>query len=210
MSVAHWPESLRQFPRRESYAGGPVDTRVRFDPERGQPIFRAGTTADPEVWQATFPNLTQADLLVFRAFYRDDLARGTLSYSWRDPVYGDAALWKILGDGTQAFNIVARGADRHDLTLRLMRLPGAPWWGPYLRPGASVVPQVVADWTGGVYGIGGAKVAASALPAVAGTFDVYSVSSTDVETFAAGQVITAGGIPASAPSLVKRRVYFAV
>ena len=71
-----------------------------------------------------------------------------------------------------------------------------------------MVPQVVADWDAGVYGIGGAKAAASALPAVTGTFNVYSVSTSDVETYTAGVVITAGGIPSTAPALVKRRIYF--
>ena len=49
-------------------------------------------------------------------------------------------------------------------------------------PGASVVPQVVADWNAGVYGIGGAKVLAGGALAVAGTFNVSSVSTSDVET----------------------------
>jgi hypothetical protein len=205
----YWPVALPQFPRRDSWTGGPQDSRVQFQPSYGPPLQRARTTADPETWDGIFRNLKQADLLVLRAFVADDLARGTLAYSWRDPVFGDAALWRILGDGQRLYALTARGANLHDATLRLMRLPGSPWWGPYLRPAASRVPDVVADWDAGVYGIAGAKVAASALPLVAGTFDVYSTSTSDVETVALAQVITAGGIPATAPGSVKRRVYFA-
>lgn len=207
MSVPNWPSTLPQFPQRP-LSGGLQDSRARFDPEYGPPIDRPRTTADVEVYDAVFRNLRLTALSAFRTFWETDLVRGTRAFAWRDPTYGDPALWKILGDGERAFSVQNRGADLHDLSLRLMRLPGTPWWAPYVRAGESVVPQVVADWHNGVYGIAGAKVAASALPAVAGTFNVWSLSSTDVETYSAGVVITAGGIPATAPSLTKRRVYF--
>lgn len=204
----NWPASLPQFPKRQAYSGGPLDTRASFATEYGPPILRARTTANPETYDATFRNLRLTAVQVFRAFVATDLAGGIRSFAWRDPVMGDPALWKILGNGGRLFDLMARGADLHDLTLKLMRLPGTPWWAPYVRPDASVVPQVVADWDAGVYGIDGDKVLASALTAVTGTFDVFSVSSTDVETFTPGVVITGGGIPATAPALTKRRIYF--
>lgn len=208
MSVPYWPAGLRQQPSRDGWTGGPKDSRASFDPEYGPPLKRRRTTADGRVFQARFGQMTGAQLALFDAFYADDLAGGALSFCWRDPVRGDVALWIILGSGAQAYDFAAKGADRHDLTMQMMRLPGTPWFAPYLRAGSSKPPEVVADWDAGIIGIGGAKVTAAALTAVAGTFDVYSTSSTDVETFAAAQVITAGGIPATAPSLTKRRVYF--
>ena len=208
MPVANWPASLPQFPWDQSFNGGPRDTRARFDSEYGPPILRNRTTANPEVFDAAFRNLSLVEISAFRTFYQTDLGNGVAAFSWRDPVRGDPALWKIVGNGELAFTITPRRGDKHDLTLRVMRMPGLPWWASYVRAGLSVVPQVVADWNAGVYGIGGAKVAASALPAVTGTFNVYSVSTTDVETYSAGVVISAGGIPATAPALVKRRVYF--
>jgi hypothetical protein len=204
----NWPVAMPQLPRREGFNGGPIDSRAVFDTEYGPPITRARTTANPETFDAAFRNLRLTALQAFKAFIATDLAGGVKSFAWRDPVFGDPALWKILRNGERLYDLVPRGADLHDLTLKLMRLPGTPWWGPYVRPGASVVPEVVADWTAGVFGIAGSKVAASALPAVTGTFDVYSVSTSDVETFTAGVVITAGGIPATAPALTKRRIYF--
>lgn len=204
----NWPASLPQFPQRQAFNGGPLDTRVSFATEYGPPILRARTTAIPRTFDATFRNLKLVQLQAFQAFIDTDLGGAVRSFSWRDPVMGDPALWKIMGNGGRLFDLMARGADLHDLSLKLMRLPGTPWWAAYVRPGASVVPEVVADWNAGVYGIGGAKVLASALPAVTGTFNVYSVSSTDVETYTAGVVIGAGDIPATAPALTKRRVYF--
>ena len=209
MSVPNWPADLPQFPQRQGFSGGPVDTRVKFETEYGPPITRNRTTANPETYDATFRNLRLTSVAAFKTFYTTTLGGGVRNFAWRDPVTGDAALWKILGNGARAFDIVARGADLHDLTLKLMRMPGVPWWAGYVRPGESVVPDVVADWDAGVYGIAGAKVAAGALPAVTGTFNVWSVSSTDVETYSAAVVIGAGDIPATAPALTKRRVYFA-
>jgi len=209
MPVPNWPAGLPQFPKREAFSGGPLDSRASFETEYGQPITRARTTANPETYDATFRNLRLTAVQLFRSFIATELAGGVKSFSWRDPVVGDVALWRILGNGGRLYDLMARGADLHDLTLKLMRLPGTPWWAPYVRPGASVVPQVVADWNAGVYGIDGAKVVAGALPAVAGTFNVYSVSSTDVETYSAGVVIAPGDIPTTAPALTKRRIYFA-
>ena len=193
MPVPNWPAGLPQFPKREAFSGGPLDSRASFETEYGQPITRARTTANPETYDATFRNLRLTAVQLFRSFIATELAGGVKSFSWRDPVVGDVALWRILGNGGRLYDLMARGADLHDLTLKLMRLPGTPWWAPYVRPGASVVPQVVAG----------------ALPAVAGTFNVYSVSSTDVETYSAGVVIAPGDIPTTAPALTKRRIYFA-
>lgn len=203
-----WPAGLPLYPMREAFSGGPLDTRAKFQTDLGVPITRPRTSADAETYEATFKNLKLAQIATFRAFVANDLLRGTRSYVWRDPVMGDVALWRLIGNGERLYDVLARGADLHNLTLKLMRLPGTPWWAPYVRPGATVVPWVVADWNAGVYGIAGSKVTAANLPLVSGTFNVYSVSSTDVETYTAGVVITAGGIPATAPALTKRRVYF--
>lgn len=204
----NWPTALPQFPWDQGFNGGPLDSRVRFETEYGPPILRNRTTANPETFDAVFRNLRLTAVNAFRTFWATDLGGGVKSFSWRDPVRGDPALWRILGNGNRAFDITPRRGDLHDLSLKLMRMPGTPWWSPYVRPSASVVPQIVADWDASVYGINGAKVAASALPAVSGTFNVYSVSSTDVETYTAGVVIAPGGIPATAPALTKRRIYF--
>lgn len=203
-----WPANLPQRPKREAFNGGPLDTRASFATEYGPPILRARTTAAPRTFDATFRNLKLVQVQAFQAFLDSDLGGAVRSFSWRDPVMGDPALWQILGNGQRLYDLVPRGADLHDLSLKLMRRPGTPWWVAYVRPDASVVPEVVADWDAGIFGIGGAKVLASAMPAVSGTFDVYSVSTSDVETYTAGVVIAPGDIPASAPSLTKRRVYF--
>ncbi len=208
MPVPYWPAAMRQTPQRGSWTGGPQDNRAKFEPEYGPPILRRRTTAETEIWQGLFPNLNGTMRAAFRGFWADDLAGGSLAFAWRDPVTDEVALWRILGSGDRAYDMAHRGAGLSDLTVQLMRLPGTPWWAPYVRAGSSKPPQVVADWNAGIHGIDGRRVPASALPAVAGTFDVWSLSTAGVETFAAAQVITPGGIPATAPALTRRRTYF--
>lgn len=208
MPYPFWPATLRQMPRRESWTGGPQDTRASFKPDVGPPIQRRRVTGDAELYEAVFPNFTGAMRATFKAFYATDLSGGTRAFCWRDPVLDDVALWRIIGNGERGYDISARGADRHDISLRLMRLPGTPWFAPYMRAGSSRPPFVVADYIAGVFGVDGAKTAAAAVALVAGTFNEYRVSSTDVETFTANKVITAGGIPATAPALTKRIVAF--
>ena len=89
-----------------------------------------------------------------------------------------------------------------------MRLPGVPWFAAYMRAGSSKPPYVVADYIAGVFGIDGAKTTAAAVALVAGTVNVYRTSTADVETLTPNEVITAGGIPATAPALTKRIVAF--
>lgn len=208
MPVPYWPASLPQLPWTQGFNGGPVDSRASFDTEVGPPIDRPRTTALVRAYDARFGNLRAAQLATLDAFLVTELAQGSLPFAWRDPIFGDVARWKVIKNGNLLYSITPRRGDLAEASMKLMRLPGVPWWASYVRPNASQVPQVVADWNAGVYGINGEKVAASALPAVTGTFNVYSVSSTDVETFTAGVVITAGGIPTTAPIGVKRRVYF--
>lgn len=153
MPVPNWPVSLRQQPRRGTWTGGPQDSRATFEPEYGPPLHRRRTTADPVVYDGVvFPNLSGVQAAAFDAFWQNDLSGGALAFAWRDPVTDAPALWRIIGGGKTAYSIAARGANLHDLSLNLMRLPGSPWWGPYLRPASSIVPVLVLDFLGQKYG----------------------------------------------------------
>lgn len=202
-----WPDGIPACVMRNTAQGGPLDNRVSFEPELGPPIERPRGTAVVEVFDIELPPMSSAQVEIYETWFRSDIAFGAIPYVWRDPISDAVTRWKILkGDPTYRKSQTTKG--KVIVTFRAMRLPSAPWYASYVRPMQFQPPQVVADWDAGVYGIGGQKVAASALPAVSGTFDVYSVSSTDVETFTAGVVIMPGDIPATAPALVKRRVYF--
>lgn len=127
MPSPSWPATLPQTPRRSTWAGGPMDFRRKFVPDRGDAIVRRATTAEVMSYQGVvFPNLKSAQLATFEAFYRDDLKGGTIPYLWNDPVTGTSWLWRIDGDGALAYRVTSKGAGLHDLTVNLIRRPGAP------------------------------------------------------------------------------------
>lgn len=124
MSLPAWPATLPQAPDRRSWTGGPREDRAVFEPDLGPPMLRARTTVDTTVWTATFPRLTFAQVETFRAFWHDDLRRGTLPFLWVDPVFGDEARWIIGAGGDRPWTIRSSGGRYFDLSLTLVRLPG--------------------------------------------------------------------------------------
>jgi hypothetical protein len=201
-----WPADLPQTPQRGSFSGGPKNSRVSFQPDRGPPIDRLGDTAETLQKSAVFPQIKTATLDVFRAWFSTDLRRGTLPYAWRDPIDGLAWRWKIVGEDLD-YEEASRGATLHDLTLRLLRLPGRPWWQPYCTAtGALRLPYVVADYTNGVFGVDLARTPASVVAALAGTLDLYTTATGGAVTEELAHAVIAGDIPATAPGGVAKIV----
>lgn len=170
--------------------------------------MRAGTTADVMVYGgAVFPNMTAAQRVIFEAFWRVDLARGTLPFSWLEPETKVAGLW-LIAPGELGYSFSSKGADLSDLTLTLIRKPGTPWYAPYMLSGSARVPYVVADYTGSVFGVDAKRSPAASVAAVAGVFDLYTTSTLGVVTPSLAATVTAGGIPATAPMGVAKIVGF--
>lgn len=161
MAYASWPASLPQLPARRQWTGGPQDSRVQFQPEYGPPITRRRTTADVRIYDGAWTQLSTAQRATFEAFYDEDLAGGTQPFVMLDPVTAEVARWRVVGDGSLPYSFVAKGAGWHDLSMRMMRLPGATWFAPYLPAGTLEVPAMVLDFANQVYGIDGVRKAFS-------------------------------------------------
>lgn len=199
-----WPHTLRQSPRRHNWTGGPRDERVSFEPDRGAPIDRVGATAQTYDFAAVFPNFSDAQRAEFIRWFREDLALGTRWYAWRDPVSLDVALWKIIAD-QQAFSFTAKGAGWHDLSLRLLRRPGSPWWGEYCAEGMILrPPAIVADYAGSVFGLDLARAPAADVASASGTYDVLTTRPGFGTTVELNRTLVPGDVPATAPVGVSR------
>ncbi|MCV2870632.1 hypothetical protein OEW28_18625 [Defluviimonas sp. WL0002] len=202
-----WPASLPQTPRRGAWVGGPTEARVQFEAEYGPPIERARTTADMEVYSATYPNLSNAARAAFMAFFAGDLGRGVNRFAMRDPVTQDLGLWKVLGDGRQPYVLTAKQAGWNDLTLTLMKMPGAIWYAPYATATGDLrLPYVVADYENGVFGVDGVRTTAAAVAAVTGQFDLYTTATGGAVTEELDHSVFAGDVPATAPGGVAKIV----
>ena len=198
----------------EAHAGGwraaPRAGRVPSHPARGPPIDRRGVTAETGLFQAQFPALDPGQVTAWETFFRATLAGGVTPFAWRDPVTGLAWLWKVAPQaGSPAWSLAARGARLCDLALGLIRMPGPPWWQPHVTGTAPLrLPRVVADYAAGVFGIDLSRVPAADVAAVAGTFDLLVTDDLGATVLVPAEVVTAGDIPATAPSGIDRILAF--
>lgn len=208
-TTLYWPESLPQEATVE-YSGYPQDARYSFQPDRGPSIDRRRTTGAARVCSVALPVLTLDQFNTFETWFEDDLVHGVERFIWRDSLTGGVFIWKFRGGQEMPYQWRASSDELVKVTMTLMRLPAAPWFADYVRDGSSKPPAFVADYDAGVYGIDGAKVPASSLPDIEGTYDLYTVDGSDVETFDASEVLTAGDITEAQPVDVNRYVGFSV
>lgn len=209
--IATWPSGLRALPQRGGWTGGPRDDRAAFEPDTGPPILRRRVTGATAEYAATFANLRAAGIAAFERWYLEDLAGGSLPFLYRDPVRGDVARWLIAPGSGRPYSYRANGADLHDLSMTLLRMPGIPAIAPYVLAGGDDslrAPHGVADYDAGVYLVDGAGVPASEIAALLGTYDVLTVSDQGAETWELDHPVLAGDIPATRPAGVARILAF--
>jgi hypothetical protein len=173
-----------------------------FAPEFGPPIDRPRSTARMEAWSLTFPLKTFAALTTFRQWYEGQIKFGAIRYVWRHPTDNGVTYWKIVSD----YQPVFRGAEVSFLRFDAMLLPGVPWYAAYVPQPYVRLPVFVADYSGGVYGVDGARGVAADLSAVSGTFYVWQRTTGGVDSFST--VTYSGDIPLTAPSGVAWLVGF--
>lgn len=206
MSVPYWPETLPQVPVPGGWSGSPMLARSTFEPDVGEPIGRPRMTGAVWSWSGRLPPLTLAQRATLKSFVETDLAQGTARFVWRCPLDGLAYWWKFppqsgysVGSITPA--LVGAG-------IELLQLPVVPWFAPYVYASSSKPPAFVADYDGGVYGVGADPTAAAALEDVAGTYLV--ARTTGSGTTEAEETLTAGDITSAQPAGTLKIVGWAV
>lgn len=210
MSIPYFPDDLPQTPRRGTWSGGPRDFRRVFQPEIGEPMIRRGTTAELMVYDSVvYPNLGPLDRKTWESFVTNDLQDGSLAFSYREPDTGVPYLWKIV-PGDRLYTLTNKGADLRDLSVSLLRRPGNPWWQIYVdtRPTSNRVPEMVANYTGNVFGVDGIRGKAADVAALSGRWDVYRTATGGTVTVTLNELIAVGGFPATAPGGITRIVAY--
>lgn len=119
-----WPASIPQAPLVDQWVGGPQRNKVSFQPDVGPSIDRRRTSAAHSIFQGTFGPFTDAQLASFESFFSTDLADGTLSFTWDDPVTGVSYNWKFTDD-EPPYQITHSEGNLHTIAMRLMRLGAA-------------------------------------------------------------------------------------
>ncbi|MCA2013523.1 hypothetical protein LCM17_18680 [Cereibacter sphaeroides] len=182
--------------------GGDVDMRRRFEPDVGPPIERPATTAAFESWSLRVIAKTRAELATLTAWGRSDLGQWTKPFIWRHPRTRAITRWKFVG----APRHVQRSGEVVELAFGALCLPGSPWFAPYVPGTRARLPAWVADYTGGVYGVGDERGSVSDLSAITGTYEVWEKRSNDTQGFTVRTY--SGDVPTSAPAGVDWLVGF--
>ncbi|RAI44701.1 hypothetical protein [Rhodoplanes roseus] len=126
MALPSWPSGLasRYQPQVEGFAYGDfVAPAVSTDVEDGPPIDRVGGQTLIERLPYKL-RMSGAELAIFRAFWRDDIARGTGRFTMSVPIDGTYTTRTVKIDGGRWSAPPASG-DLYDLSFTLLVFPAA-------------------------------------------------------------------------------------
>lgn len=192
--MKYWPFSNPFVPLLQS-TGAPVDQRAAFSPELGAPITRPRTTVRVEAWNLAVHFRDYSKYTEFEAWFRDDLAQGSLPFVWRHPIREDIVRFKF-DPGTYAPAFLGAGNVR--VGFSALTLPGRLFFAPYVPDGSARPPDWIADYQADRYWIGQDEVAATDLATISGDFLVLQQSLTFTKTFFTATY--AGDVPQAAPA----------
>lgn len=83
--MADWPAALPQTFLSEGFQLSPFDNAVPVDVESGEPLSRLRFTGDLSNVKGSF-RTDWTGVQLFRAFWSNDLSRGTTRFTWTDPI----------------------------------------------------------------------------------------------------------------------------
>ncbi len=114
-----WPVTLPQFALQSSYSEGFKRTVLRSTMDSGATKRRSRFTNSPTSLRVTMP-MNDAELLIFKTFYEDELANGALNFTFPHPRLGTTVTVAFTEDPQP---IVPEGATTYFLRMSLEILP---------------------------------------------------------------------------------------
>lgn len=114
-----WPITLPQKVERDRYQEGFASTVVRSQTDSGRSKRRQRFLDGPRVLTVSIP-MDDAELLIFNAFYTDDISHGALSFTFPHPRLGTTVTVAFKEDLEP---IVPDGALTYIVTMKLEILP---------------------------------------------------------------------------------------
>ena len=120
MATAVWPTTLPAKPLSSNVTYKAQDNKVSFQPDIGPSIDRQRGTAKAYEYDVKYAALSATQVGYFETFFHTTLASGTLHFLMADPVGNVSFKWKIAD-----YQISKIQGGWHELSMKLMRLPGA-------------------------------------------------------------------------------------
>jgi hypothetical protein len=180
----------------QNSVGGPINNTVTFEPSAGPPISRRATTARMEMWTLSFSFPDAPTVAAFEAWFTDDLRDGVLPFVWRHPRSQVAGKWRFA---PAEYKEASAGGTTVHVSFQLTSEPGAYPLGAYMFPLSARPPDWVADYGTGQFWVAGERVAATALAALSGTYQVLRQDTSGTRSVASA--VYATDIPQTAPTL---------
>lgn len=82
-----WPDTLPPYFLQSGFRRKPLPNATTIDVESGEPLSRLRFTGDQSAVSGSI--MVDSDgLALFRSFWKNDLAQGTLRFTWEDPATG--------------------------------------------------------------------------------------------------------------------------
>ncbi len=120
--TVYWPINV---PKRlmSSSEASVMDYAAVFEPEVGPEIATLRTTADIENWNFDFEPYTVAEFILFEAWYKATLKRGTMDFYFNHPITNVLYRWKMR-KSQGAYTYKKQGQNIF-VSMMVVRLPGA-------------------------------------------------------------------------------------
>lgn len=118
--MAVWPVTLPQYPLLDGFSYQPPNLLVASESDTGPPMVRRRTTAGHAKVQASWM-MTNAQFIIFRAFYETELAGGALPFDMPHPL--DSVTCSAMFDPASVPTYNAMGLDVWRVDSQLLILP---------------------------------------------------------------------------------------
>lgn len=119
---AAWPVTVPQRFAADAEFGGPEDTFLVTEFDKGRPARRRNTLASPERVSLTLAALTGAEVAAFRQWFDLTLSGGAEPFEMPDPATGGLRTF-AFAESRPPFSQRFAGGDRWHLSFSLHRYP---------------------------------------------------------------------------------------
>lgn len=122
MADVTWPPGLPQDFLDASYRETLADVALRTQMDAGPAKVRRRYTTNVRPLQARIVPMTKDQVAIFKEFFNDSLAGGTLPFDWVDPMTDEAVEMRFVTPPPPDISTV-EGSDLYDVEVRLEILP---------------------------------------------------------------------------------------
>lgn len=123
MADVSWPIGLPQHLLVAGYRETLPDVALRTQMDAGPSKVRRRYTTNSRPIQARVIPMTAAQVAIFKEFFNDSLAGGTLAFDWLDPITQEAVEMRFVTPPPPDIQAV-ESSTLFDVTMNLEILPG--------------------------------------------------------------------------------------